>query len=63
MTTESNRLTQKPMPNERIDELKASDFFPPGEGWNHEPPPLRKDIIDLDLVDSTGNPLPRDKQH
>ena len=34
MTTESNRHTTTPSPSTQSAELKASDFFPPGTGWN-----------------------------
>lgn len=37
MSTESNRPSSQPSPTPPENtELKASDFFPPGEGWNRE---------------------------
>jgi len=35
MSTDSNRQTSKPS----AAPLKASDFFPPGTGWNKATPP------------------------
>ena len=39
MTTESNRHTTTPSPSTQSAELKASDFFPPGTGWNQADKP------------------------
>lgn len=36
MSTESNRHAPGSSPQPRSTELKASDFFPPGEGWNRD---------------------------
>lgn len=41
MSTESNRETNKPSPTAQPDDLKASDFFPPGTGWNQTEEPQR----------------------
>jgi len=35
MSTDTNRQTSKPS----SEPLKASDFFPPGTGWNTATPP------------------------
>lgn len=35
MTNESNRPVNQE--TESASDLKASDFFPPGTGWNHAP--------------------------
>ena len=55
MTTESNRQTSTPSPTARPGELKASDFFPPGTGWNQTQKPTdadeRKDMTNKPRVD------------
>lgn len=53
MSTESNRHTPDPSSQLRSTELKASDFFPPGEGWNRDEKPIE---IKVD------NPHPDGKQ-
>ena len=37
MSNESNRTDSNPIP--QPSDLKASDFFPPGEGWNQSEKP------------------------
>lgn len=46
MSTESNRQTSKPSPTQRPSDLQASDFFPPGEGWNQDEKPAPTYRID-----------------
>ena len=43
MTTDSNRQTGTPSPTPHRGELKASDFFPPGAGWNQAQKPADAD--------------------
>lgn len=40
MSTETNRHSPDPSPQPPSTELKASDFFPPGEGWNRDEKPV-----------------------
>jgi hypothetical protein len=44
MTTENKNLPDDPFAKHDVDppvsELRASDFFPPGEGWNQVKPPI-----------------------
>ena len=39
MTTESDRQATKPASTTQPAEQQASDFFPPGTGWNHAKKP------------------------
>ena len=57
MTTESNRHISKPSPSTQSDELRASDFFPPGTGWNQADKPDKAD----DRKDAADKPDCRDK--
>jgi hypothetical protein len=40
MSNESNRETPNANATKQPDELKASDFFPPGTGWNKAAKPI-----------------------
>lgn len=54
MSTETNRQTPDTSPKPRTTELKASDFFPPGEGWNQEERPVE---IKADVPHPDGKQL------
>jgi hypothetical protein len=45
MSTQTERKRDTPATTIGAGELKASDFFPPGTGWNKAP----REIRDLDL--------------
>ena len=57
MSNESNRDAREIRPSE----LQASDFFPPGHGWNKDEESTRKhgSNEEIDDQDEPSPPLPR----
>jgi len=57
MSNESNRDAREIRPSE----LQASDFFPPGHGWNKEPDPTQVHGADAEADDQdvSSGPRPR----
>lgn len=56
MSNESNRTDSKPSP--QSSELKASDFFPPGEGWNQSGTPQTRRSEDEPCHEQGADPKP-----
>ena len=56
MSNESNRADGKPNP--QSSEQKASDFFPPGEGWNQSEKPKAPHRDDDPSCGPTVDPKP-----
>ena len=57
MSNESNRDARNISPSE----LQASDFFPPGHGWNKDEEPTRKhgSKEEIEDQDESSTPHPR----
>jgi hypothetical protein len=60
MTTESKRDAQSATLKLQPGDLTASDFFPPGTGWNKSAKP---DIVDYGRKPDAAEQLPRVQQH
>lgn len=60
MTTESKQEAQQPSTKEQPGDLQASDFFPPGSGWNKSEKP---EIVDNGPKPGASAPAPRLSQN
>ena len=59
MSNESNRDARNTSPSE----LQASDFFPPGHGWNKEEDPAQPRGPNAEVDDQDPSPAPRPRSN
>ena len=55
MSNDSNRDAREIRPSE----LQASDFFPPGHGWNKDEDPTQPHGPNAEVDDQEASPAPR----